>query len=139
MRRIDCKALLCALLACLMLGAGEMRGVVLCIGSDGHVAVEPAHGESPACPCGACGEIGDALASTEETPCGNCIDIPLSLCGADRIAVKMRAAAGGPENAPAWVSGDTGMPQAQPVHAGADARRSLPLDPSLLRSVVLRL
>lgn len=69
-------------------------GMVLCIGDEGHVAVEPAHRGH----CGSTGKTDDgaqaeaALAGTgyTVTGAGECVDLPLGLDNISYIAKKMR-------------------------------------------------
>jgi len=73
-----------ALVALLVLsGLGNAHGVVLCLGTDGHVGIkfsqETRCSRSPAADRVATGPVGQQLAGppVSSSHCGHCIDIPL--------------------------------------------------------------
>jgi hypothetical protein len=75
----------------------------------------------------------------EETPCGECIDIPFSLCGVDRVRSQTLVVPGISCGDCASVSCERRTPPVVPAQAILGAHEIVPLDPTILRSVVLRL
>ncbi len=79
--------MLSAALACAVVCAGGARGLVLCIGAGGHVAVEADHIDDTCGHCGDCPPPGAAaLDASACGQCGGCLDIPLSLHDGNRAA-----------------------------------------------------
>lgn len=81
------------LFACLLLGAGARSRLVLCFGSDGHVALEASE-------VGVCGSSSNASVETigfltslksqsRADHCGPCVDIPFFLSVANDQKVKL--------------------------------------------------
>jgi len=72
-----------ALLAYAAVLLAGLSGHDLCIGSDGHMAIQPAYSRCcTACPDDAAAETPGALWVAASGGCGDCVDIPLSF-GAD--------------------------------------------------------
>jgi hypothetical protein len=84
MSRFRCRPYLSliAFLAFLAAGFGEAAGGVLCIGSDGHVSLEPAlngvcsEAAFPAAASGVRGEMQGSGSSMRASHCGPCVDFP---------------------------------------------------------------
>ena len=106
------------------LGAPGLSGVVLCMGSDGYLALEPAHGGG----CRSHGETGPAPRHTESATgscaeddcCADCVDVPLASDGVLHL-VKRRGHDRLPRHSPSGA--------APGIHAGM-----LGADPSAVRT-----
>ncbi len=129
--------LLAAALACAVMGAGEARGLVLCIGDAGHMAIEAAHDGDAACHCGDCPPCGTtAVAGFRCGQCGGCLDIPLSPRAGDRTAPNGRVVRDGA--APSLRNSDAHGAQT-PVAGISGPGRAGVRDPALHRTPILRI
>jgi hypothetical protein len=77
-----------SLLVCFLVALGGAEETVLCIGPDGHIAVEPSEGVCAAEPCSRAesdgsSKVGVPVMTTSE--CGPCQDIPLPSWSAPRM------------------------------------------------------
>lgn len=69
-----------SLLICILLIISSLHGAVLCIGEDGHIAIEAAGSDCcESLPAGRT-EAGPAKAafSSSKNKCGSCLDVPIS-------------------------------------------------------------
>ena len=79
----------CCLAAYLVMAAGGGTHTVICIGDDGHMAIEVADGDCCGVPCETTFEhasngAGKQMISESNEGCGECTDIPISTCHTSR-------------------------------------------------------
>jgi hypothetical protein len=142
-----------AIIPCALQLALPAQGLILCIGSGGHVAIETA--EDPCCAHGLDPEGHESpvhgppshepLESTlaglepESSPCGDCVDLPLG--APERNSADRRKGPGRPEGTPqplaASTTGET--PTSSASHAALERTVSLSKSPILihLRTIVI--
>ncbi len=125
---------------CLVLALSSSEATVLCIGQDGHVAIEASdsgccgHLSRACCPCDA-HSLLTAGSPAQDDDCGACLDIPISCGSADAFRA--------PSNAPLELSDSTAIALLPDVHGALleshlDLKFLTPLsDFPSLRSVVL--
>lgn len=123
-----------ALAAYLTLVFASGRGVVLCAGADGHVALEAAFGGASCSPSGSPKDCSDSSAS--DTHCGTCVDTPiLTEAQGVRPVQHDRIISVGPEFVPTFEVAPVAPPQ--PVRERPDRLAASSDLPACLRTTVL--